>query len=97
MDTSPCVIGSAWRSSLSRAWTLICSPLSTLLPGTRMTKPVGGFRWVQPAVYPLYAAVGIGILAAVTIMSRKLTAVCAVWVPSAVPHQGCLASPHAKV
>ena len=41
-----------------------------------MTKPVRGFSWVTPAVYPLYAAVGVGVLAAVTIMSRKLTAVC---------------------
>jgi hypothetical protein len=34
-----------------------------------------GFRWVQPAVYPLYAAMGVGILAACTIVTRKLTAV----------------------
>ena len=34
-----------------------------------------GFSWVQPAVYPLYAAVGVGILAACTIITRKLTGV----------------------
>ena len=34
-----------------------------------------GFSWVQPAVYPLYAAVGVGVLAACTIITRKLTAV----------------------
>ncbi|KAK9906466.1 hypothetical protein WJX75_002398 [Coccomyxa subellipsoidea] len=31
-------------------------------------------RWVRPDVYPLFAAVGIGVTAAAVIMSRKLTA-----------------------
>ncbi|CAL8462600.1 g2133 [Coccomyxa elongata] len=31
-------------------------------------------RWIRPDVYPLFAAVGIGVAAAAVIMSRKLTA-----------------------
>ncbi|EIE23897.1 hypothetical protein COCSUDRAFT_62427 [Coccomyxa subellipsoidea C-169] len=32
------------------------------------------YRWVRPDVYPLFAAVGVGVAAAAVIMSRKLTA-----------------------
>ena len=31
-----------------------------------------GFKWVQPVVLPLFAAVGCGIIASAVIMSRKL-------------------------
>ncbi len=32
-------------------------------------------RWIRPDVYPLFAAVGIGVTAAAVMMSRKLFAV----------------------
>ena len=38
------------------------------MPGTAKH----GFRWVQPVVLPLFAAVGCGIIASAVIMSRKL-------------------------
>ncbi len=34
------------------------------------------FKWVQPVVLPLFAAVGCGIIASTIIMSRKLLHVC---------------------
>ena len=34
------------------------------------------FKWVQPVVLPLFAAVGCGIIACTIIMSRKLLHVC---------------------
>ena len=35
------------------------------------------FRWVKPEVYPLFAAVGLGCLASVVIMSHSLFGVSA--------------------
>jgi len=51
--------------------------------------PVGrnAHRWIRPDVYPLFAAVGLGITAAAVIMSRKLTAVRRDLSHDAEPHQ----------
>lgn len=57
-----------WLGVASKSVSVIKRAKTRAMPGAAKH----GFKWVQPVVLPLFAAVGCGIIASAVIMSRKL-------------------------